>query len=372
MSFITDLVSGRTKAATPRTFNNPAPAPNNGYAAATANAFANAGWTAQSVAAAQPVYQQPTQQAAAAPQQTSYAPQQSYGNDSGYGYTPAPEPPPDPFAKWGGEAAYNQYVKDYNTGKTATYGSITDRINGDSSQFGSGVMDYEESMAAGQKKLNGQGTQTELARAQGNAGVLDTVGTGLQSAGTLISTRGGASTSSAPEAIARAYAKVGQREMTKVGNQYAQGMNALKGNQEDFDAQNVTSLRHLTENKTTIVNGIVTAAQTAIAALNDKAASSSLPDRIDIESEKARIKGEALASLSKFDGQLVAAKQKNAPSSVDQNRISAEALRTAGTAATTPFEYTSQMPAQFAGTGPFASDLPLYALPNGAKRDERL
>lgn len=284
----------------------------------------------------------------------------------GGGYSGGGSYSADPYAQWGGRAGYDKALGDYNAQKGNTMGSITDRINTEGSGYGSTITDFLENLGAGQKKVDSQSVQNELSKRQGTSGVLDMIGRGVRSGGVMLANKN-ATNSSATEALGRAYGDIGRRQLSGVGNQYEQGKLKVQSSQDDLDLQRSQGVRHLGENKTNIINGIVTDAQNALASLNQAAANASLPDRIDIEVEKQRIRNEALGKLQAFDTQLNTGVANIKPSDQMTNMTKAAQMDTAGTAADDAFNFSSSIPAQFQGTGPFASDLPLFQYPNGKK-----
>lgn len=232
--------------------------------------------------------------------------------------------------------------------------------------YNSSILDYLDSLKAGQTKLDTQGVQNELSRKQGSQGVLDMVGRGIQSGGVTLANRN-AGSSSATGALARAYALLGRTQQTGVNNQYLQGENTLHQAQSDFDLQNQQGQRHLGEGKQTLIDNIVQSAQGQLVNLDNQLVNASLPDRVAIEQEKARIRDNATKILSGFDPTLQQGVAGVHPASVDQNRLTAQGLATAGTAPENQFNFTDQLPAQFQNTGPFSSSLPVFALPGSKK-----
>lgn len=275
--------------------------------------------------------------------------------------------PVDPWAgtPWGSQAAYNTALSDYNSAKNNAYGSITDLTNDTGAKYNSGILDFLDTLKSGQRNIDKGAVQNELARDQGRAGVLDMVGTGIRSGGVVLNNAGGAN-SSAGEALGRAYGDLGRRELTTVGNQYELGNENIKGQQDDLNAGTATFRRHTEESKVSAVNSIVQTASDQLAKLNAAAQSASLPDRIAIEQEKARIRNDAMAKLTSYDATLNAGISGTAPRSVEGNRVEAQRLLTAGTAPENSFDFTSSVPTQFQNTGPFASNLPIFT---GKRRD---
>jgi hypothetical protein len=277
-------------------------------------------------------------------------------NQGGSGSSPAP----DPWAStvWGSKANYDRAVGDYNAAKATTYGSITDATNQASNNYKSSILDFLDSYKAQQGDINRSNVQNELARRQGSRSVLDMVGNGIRSGGITLN-NANATNSSAAEAIAKAYGEMGRREQTQVNNQFAMGQDEIANAQAKLAALTETQKRHFSEDKVTTVNGIVNDATNQLAALNQAAASASLPDRIAIEQEKARIRQETLTALSQYDALL---SQLAKPASAEDNRKKAAALDTAGTAADNAFQYDTTIPTELQGTGPFASTLPIFTL----------
>lgn len=273
----------------------------------------------------------------------------------------APQPPPDPYAGtvFGSTANHDRIQNDWNSQRDTTMSSINDRIGNDANTYHSSIIDYIESLKNGQGKIDQSAVQNELARQQGQTGVIGTVGRGLRSGGIVLANKN-AGTSSATEALARAYSDIGQREMSGVDNQYENGKYKIGLDQADLDAQAATGARHINDNKNNVINTIVSDAQSAIAALNASASTASLTDRVDIEAKKAEIRNQAMAKLQAYDGELAGAKP--AAASVETNRGQANQLAQAGNAAANPFQYSTEIPTQFQSSGPFASDIPLFSL----------
>jgi hypothetical protein len=266
---------------------------------------------------------------------------------------------PDPYAQWGGKAGYDRAVADFGTQKNTTFNSINDRIGSEGAGYNSSILDFLDSTTSAQKRIDGQTVQNELAKRSGNQSVLDMIGHGLQSGGVMLANKN-ATTSSAKDQLARAYSDIGRRESSKVGNQYEQGKDNINNAQVDLGLQEQQGLRHLGEDKTKTINTIVQAAQDAISSLNSAAASASLPDRVDIEAKKQEVRNQALAQLQQYDATLSNGVNAIKPiNSVDAQTKAAQ-LYTAGTAPENAFDFNTSAPAEFQGSGPFASELPIF------------
>lgn len=251
---------------------------------------------------------------------------------------------------------------DFISAKNNALHSITDIIGTNAGDFGGSIQDYLDSRATQQKGINTDATQNELAREQGQQGILDMVGNGIKSGGVTLG-NANAGSSSAAEALARAYGTIGRQQASSVGNQFAQGENKVQNEQDALTAADTTEARHVSQSKTDTINSIVNTARSQLAYLNQYAASASLPDRVDIEGQIAQVKQQALDALTKYDGTLSSGVGTQTPQTADQTRAAAQGLLTAGTAPDSQFDYTTDVPTQLQGSGDFASSLPIFLAP---------
>lgn len=274
----------------------------------------------------------------------------------------APAPPPDPYAAWGGRAAYDSLVSGYDTQKSNISNTAGDSATTSVNALHGSILDLLDSVRSGQGKINEAGVQNELAKKQGYNSILDMVSHGIQSGGVTLANKN-ASSSSAADAIARAYGDIGRRQNNKVNNQYELGNHNIGLQQEDLNLQKAQGVRHINESEQTSVDSIVADARNKLAALDAAIAGSNLPQRINIEQEKARIKEAVSGILGTYNNDLNSGVAAINPASADANRVSASGLATAGVSATNPFNFTTSAPAQFQNTGPFASELPIFTAP---------
>lgn len=270
----------------------------------------------------------------------------------------------DPYSSYGGQGAYNSLVSGFNTQHQNVLGSAYDAGTNAGVGYNSSILDLLDAQKQGQSKVNNAAIQNELAKQQGTQGVLAAVGRGIKSGGVMLANKN-AGNSSATQGLADAYGQFGREQLSSVGNQYAQGQNAVTQQQSDLDLARAQGVRHLQDNKTQIVNTIVADAQTKLAALDAQIANANLPNRIAIDQEKNSIRADALGKLQAFDQTLNSGLAGITPSSVDQNRIQANQMALAGQAPANAFNFTTQAPAQLQGTGPSPSPLPLFSLPKG-------
>jgi hypothetical protein len=279
--------------------------------------------------------------------------------------TPAPAPvftdyQGNTYGSAGAAAAANARLQaDYDNLKGSTFNSITDAIGQGGNGYNSSILDYLDGRKMQVNKIDSDSVQNELSREQGHQGVLDMVGNGLKSGGVILA-NGNSGTSSASDALARAYAILGRQQMSSVGNQFAQGENKIQTERDNLSISDDTERRHTGEDKTNIINGIVNSARSQLAALNQQATYASLPDRVDIEGKIAEIKQQALDALSAYDATLSGGISGQPGMGRPDVQAKAHNLLVAGVAPESEFNFTSEIPMQFQDTGQFASPLPIF------------
>lgn len=243
----------------------------------------------------------------------------------------------------------------------STRGSIQSSVNTAAGDYNTSILDYLSGEKQSQNTINSSAVQNELAKQQGLQGVTDMVGNGIQSGGVILD-NDNAGSSSAGEALARAYGILGRQQASGVGNQYAQGQNTINAQQQNLNSANQEEVVDSQQKKADTINSIVNTATSQLAALNYQAAVSNIPDRVNIEQEIASVKANALSSLSAYDSEL--SNGFATPTTQSQNQASAAQLASAGTAAAQPFNFTTAEPTALQGSGQFASSLPIFIAPN--------
>lgn len=231
-----------------------------------------------------------------------------------------------------------------------------------------GIKQYGLQQRQAQNALNQRGIQNEASRRSGQGDILSMVGRGIESGGRILANKN-AGTSSATGEIARAYGNMGQREMSKVGNQYELAREGINQDQNALvEQQNLYKNTVFQNNKEQIVNSIVSSAQSQLAELDTALRGASLPDRIAIEAEKAKIRDTARAELSKFDSALAAEIASAKATTPEENRTKAIELANMGQAPAAQFDYTTEAPVGFQGPGPAGGNLPIFTFPRGRRQ----
>lgn len=268
----------------------------------------------------------------------------------------------DPYAQWGGRAAYDSQRASFNTQKQGIFDTANEAAASSGRQMNSSILDFIDSYRSGQNKINEAGIAADQAKMQGAKDINGMVGRGIRSGGVMLAGKN-ATNSSAAEGIARAYGDIGTRQMNKVGGQYADANRQIAGQQNEL-AQNAAQFnRHYQEQKVNTVEGIVSSARNSLAALDAQIANASLPDRIAIEQEKERVRNDAMNKLNQYDQVLAQGQSSVQGITPEQRAAQASQRMTEGVQlGDSAFQYDTQAPAQFQGTGPYASNLPLFTL----------
>lgn len=262
-------------------------------------------------------------------------------------------PAVDPYAAFGGR----QGLQD---AKNSLYGNFNVGADKAAFDYETGTRDFLSQMTNNQNALNRQGAQNDLAKMQGRQGVLGMVNRGVASGQSMLANKN-ASDSSAAAAIANAYGKIGQGELSKVGNQYEMANEDLNLKQQEQNTQLTNKSNDLRRSKDFVVNDLVEKTRASIVALNAEMAGASVPDRIAVEQEIARLKNGLVSKLQAYDAQLAAAPSSIKANAPEDRRAEAQRLAGLGTAATNPFEFTTEAPVQMQG-GANPSNMPLFTL----------
>ncbi len=280
-----------------------------------------------------------------------------YNQTSGGGSNPAPAP--DPYAQWGGRAAYDNMRSGFANQKNSILNSANAAAQQRGIEYKQGILDWGLGAKESQQAIDNRGINAEMAKSQGIKGVLGMVSRGIRSAGVMLANKN-AGDSSAAGALAAAYGDIGKRQASGVNNAYGLEQNQITLDQQNLGARNALAMQKFEDSKQTVVNSIVSEAENNLAALDAQIAGASLPDRIAIEQEKQNIRNNAMSQLTQYDAELAKQRAAANPTSIDARREKAAELSRMGTASNMDFGYTTDVPAQFQNTGPFSSELPIF------------
>lgn len=251
----------------------------------------------------------------------------------------------------------------YNNVLAGDTNAINTAIGANAGQYGSGILtafNGTNGFGDRQSTINQDQVQNDLSYDQGMKGVRDMVNNGVQGAGVVLD-NDGSGTSSAADAVARAYGTQGRQQASSVGSQYAQGQSAVGTQQSQLNNDENDFVTNVTpQTKQNTINTIVSNANQMLSYLSAIGSSGNITNQVDIAQRIAQVKAQATDALSAYDGQLQSSMAKNAPTSAADNTSKAANLFAAGTAPAQEFNYTNQEPAQLQNTGPAASNLPIY------------
>lgn len=266
----------------------------------------------------------------------------------------------DPYAAYGGTTAYNNLLDSFNTQNAGILSSSQDAANNLGGDLGLNLADTLHGLTTNQAAIDKANVQNDTSRIQGNRDILSMIGQGVQSGGVRLA-QGNAGQSSAAQAIANAYAKLGQQQASSIGQQYAQKASDIGTQQAEQNYQVGQAPAKFHQGIIDNVNNIVTNATQRIQQLQQAMAYASLPNRINLDQEVQSIRDNALSALQGFDSQFQQGVSGIAPASADQNLTSANSLLAAGQADPNLFQYNTTPSAVVQNNaGPVASDLPLF------------
>lgn len=277
----------------------------------------------------------------------------------------APAPAPtwtDPTGRGLTQSGYNTLKSGFDTQKQNIYGTAADAANNVGSQIGQNIMDTIHNLTLGQQGIDRRNVQNESSKIQGGRSILDMIGRGIKSGGVMLANKN-AGNSSAASALANAYGQLGQRQMSSVGNQYAQNAGDIGVAQAEQDYQTAQAPGRFHEQLMGNVNSIVANARNQFAQLDAAMANASLPDRIAIEQEKENVRQQVLGQLQQYDAQISQGVGGIHAASQEQNRATANTQLQAGQADPNLFQYTTQAPLQAQGSAPAGGNLPLFSVP---------
>lgn len=254
-------------------------------------------------------------------------------------------------------AAQNAARDSFNTGRDNVFSGAQNRAGSFVRNQGNNILNFIDSLRSGQQGIDQSRISATQGKQQGTAGILDMVGRGIRSGGTMLANRN-ATDSSAAGAIARAYGDLGQRNQANVNNQYNQDIQQIDVQQQALGTQRASAKRGFDIDRQNEVDAIVASAQADFAALNDAASEAGILERIQIEQEKENIRSQTLAKLAELDSQV---SQVDSVNPLDQEQVRAQANQRyqAGTAGGNQYSYETSQPANFRGAQ--LGQLPIYS-----------
>ncbi len=269
--------------------------------------------------------------------------------------------PVDPFAQYGGKAAYDAKVGEINTGKSNALNSAA--ASQDASLRGgrSNILDFIGGATTKQQGIDQSRANAQFSLQEGKGDIMDMVGRGVRSGGVMLANKNAGSSGAAGQ-IARAYGELGNREARDVGNQFALENQGIDLQQNELNTGFDTQKRKIDEFKVGQAEEIAGTARNALAALEATRMGASLPQLFAIDQEVQAIKDATMAKLGELDSLLQTERGKINPAGQQQTMAKANEMRTAGTGGPQMFNFnTNAAQMQNAGPSVAGAELPIYS-----------
>lgn len=269
--------------------------------------------------------------------------------------------PVDPYAKYGGRAAYDAQVGEFNQNKDSILDSANMSRRALFNQGRSSILDFIDDAKLTQQGIDQKRANAQFSLQEGKSDIMDMVGRGIRSGGVMLANKNAASSGAAGQ-IARAYGELGNREARDVGNQFElenQGINVeQQGLATNFEKQR----RKIDEFKVNQTDSIVNSAKADLQALEARRIGASLPELFQIDQLTQQIKDATMAKLGELDGLLQTERAKINPMSKQQVLAKANQMRTAGTGGPQMFDFnTNAANMQTTGAPIAGAELPIYS-----------
>lgn len=282
----------------------------------------------------------------AAPQQQAHT-QPAYNPDAGY-------------EQWGGRSGYNSLVQGFNDQKQGVFNSSVGAADTQARNRGNDILTFLENSRAAQGNLETKAANNERARFQGRTDIRDSLGTGLRNVKGTLASRNATGATVGGE-MAKALSNQARKQEGKVENQYELGNMDIAGQQNAINLQRTQGKRQFDLSKVNSIEAIVGAAEQSLAAINAAMAGASLPDRIALEQEKQRIRGEATNRLASHDATLDQGLAGIRAGDTNSRRGEALRMSQLGAPMASEFQYDAEAPQELGDTGPLpGGELPLF------------
>lgn len=268
---------------------------------------------------------------------------------------------PDPFAQYGGRAAYDAQVGEINTGKSNALNSATASQDASLRSGRSSILDFIGGAQTKQQGIDQSRANAQFSLQEGKGDIMDMVGRGVRSGGVMLANKNAGSSGAAGQ-IARAYGELGNREARDVGNQFALENQGIDLQQNELNTGFDTQKRKIDEFKVGQAEEIAGTARNALAALEATRMGASLPQLFAIDQEVQSIKDATMAKLGELDSLLQTERSKINPAGQQQTMAKANEMRTAGTGGPQMFNFnTNAAQMQNAGPSVAGAELPIYS-----------
>lgn len=246
--------------------------------------------------------------------------------------TTTPKAVADPYAKFGGTAAYNSLRAGFGDQKNVTIGTADRAAATSAGQRRNSILDFLDGLRQQEKSIDNAGIVAERSRLQGLDDVESSVQGGVRNANSLLAGRNAGGATVGTE-IAKYLQGQGRQQASRVNNDYDIAQLDIANQQEALDVGRNSQLRGFEQDKQASINNIVDAAELGLAEINSAMANASLPDRISLQEEKNAILNRVTSQLSQFDQMLNQGASSVRSRGVDDRRAEAARQRDLGVGA---------------------------------------
>lgn len=219
--------------------------------------------------------------------------------------TPNPTPTPnnptpvDPYARWGGEAAFNQQKNTYGTSANNQKSGAQTQLRDVGNTYDSKTNTFVDDITSGQGELNRGFAGNELNLRRSMQNIIRSIQNGIRSGGVALAGVN-ASDSGAADAMARAYAQSGNQQTGEARGQAAEGFEELQRSQGTLNSKRSRGEQDLGTFRDTETGRVRSDFGGKIDALSADAQAQGFGDVVD-KSVVDQVLGEALARLSQID-----------------------------------------------------------------------
>jgi len=267
----------------------------------------------------------------------------------------------DPYAQWGGQAAYDSLIGEIGMGKRNAISSADASRDAAFRGGRSSILDYIDDLKLSQQGIDQKRANAQFSQYEGKGDITEMVGRGIRSGGVMLANKNAGSSGAAGQ-IARAYGELGNREVKDVNNQFELENQGIDLEQQGLATAGEKQKRKIDEFKIGQSEEIATTARNSLAALEAQRVGASLPEQFQIDQEVQAIKDATMAKLGELDTLLATERGKINPIGRQQVMAKANKMRTAGTGGPQMFNFNTNAPDMSMGGPSLAgAEVPTYS-----------
>lgn len=242
----------------------------------------------------------------------------------------------DPYARWGGQAAYNSAVNNYGVSANNQAGGARQSLTDVGNTYDAKTNTFVNDITGGQGELNRGFAGNELNLRRSMQNIIRSIQSGIRSGGVALAGVN-ASDSGASDAMARAYARSGNEQTGEARGQAAEGFEELQRQQGALNTKRTEGEANLGTYRDTETGRVRGDFGGKLDALSADAEANGFGGVVD-KSVVDQVLGEALARLSGIDqsrSQRLSGVQQWSPDEIMKEAIRLDELGQAGNAFST-------------------------------------